>query len=110
MVSELWKWIQSDHAAARLFFYRTRSGCEVDVLIETPKGIIGLEVKARETVDGTDVRALRDVASALGPAWIGGLCVYRGREVRRLGDPALWAIPATRMLSSGLRIEPGKSS
>ena len=110
VVSELWKWIQSDHAAARLFFYRTRSGCEVDVLIETPKGIIGLEVKARETVDGTDVRALRDVASALGPAWIGGLCVYRGREVRRLGDPALWAIPATRMLSSGLRIEPGKSS
>ncbi|MDA8019570.1 MAG: AAA family ATPase, partial [Thermoanaerobaculia bacterium] len=62
VVAECKKWISSGFEPARLFFYRTRSGQQVDLLIKTPDGILGLEIRNRETTVGKDLRALRAIA------------------------------------------------
>jgi predicted AAA+ superfamily ATPase len=97
VVAEIHKWVRSTGAPCELYFYRTRSGMEVDLLIETPRGIVGVEIKNRETVDAADCRSMREVAAALGDEWAGGLCVHRGKTIERLGDPALWAVPSFRL-------------
>jgi uncharacterized protein len=100
VVAEIHKWIRSVGREVELTFYRTRSGMELDLLIQTPHGIIGAEIKGRETVENSDLYAMREVAKALGKSWLGGFCIYRGQEIRRLGDPALWSIPSFRLFSS----------
>ena len=97
VVSELIKWIKSTAQEAEVYFYRTRSGMEVDLLIAFPGGIIGVEIKNQTTVDASDCRSMREVAAALGKEWLGGLCIYRGRQIRRLGEPSLWALPSFRL-------------
>lgn len=99
VVSEIYKWIKTSAAEADLFFYRTRSGLELDLLVQCPRGVFGVEVKARDNVDRTDLQAMRDVGNALGLTWLGGLCVYRGSEIRRVGEPSLWAMPSHRLLA-----------
>lgn len=97
VVSEIYKWIKSMAEEAELFFYRTRSGLEVDLLIQTKQGIIGVEVKCRDNVYLSDCRPMREIALRLGEKWLGGICIYRGRRIVRLGEPSLWAIPAHRL-------------
>ncbi|MGC8989823.1 MAG: ATP-binding protein [Verrucomicrobiia bacterium] len=99
VVSEVYKWIKTSATEAELSFYRTRSGLELDLLIQTPRGILGMEIKSRQRVDTPDLYALREVAKALGSEWLGGLCVYRGSEIRFMGEPSIWAVPSSRLLS-----------
>ncbi len=99
VVSEVYKWIKTSATEAELSFYRTRSGLELDLLIQTPRGILGMEIKSRQRVDTPDLYALREVAKALGSEWLGGLCVYRGSEIRFMGKPSIWAVPSSRLLS-----------
>jgi uncharacterized protein len=62
-----------------LFHYRTQTGQEVDLLLEDPSGrVAGIEVKASSTVQEKDVRALQDLADALGPRFIRGVVLYTG--------------------------------
>ncbi|WP_144311489.1 hypothetical protein [Desulfonatronospira thiodismutans] len=77
--------------------YRTRSGRELDLLIETPAGITGVEIKSRDKVYAKDFRTMQDVALKLGNRWRGGLVVYRGREVRKAADPGIWIVPSRRL-------------
>lgn len=99
VVAELVKWMKTVQRAGELYFYRTRSGLEVDLLLETRHGIIGMEIKSGSTVTGADFRPLRDVASGLGSKWRGGMVIYRGKEIRKIGDPSLWAVPSHRLLT-----------
>lgn len=98
VLTECHKWIQTAAADAELFFYRTRSGREVDLLIRTPAGILGLEVKNRPRTDPSDARPMRALAEAAGKRWLGGLVVYRGAALRPLdAEGAVWAVPAHRL-------------
>jgi predicted AAA+ superfamily ATPase len=97
VVGELFKWIKTVQWAGELTFYRTRSGLEVDLLLETQQGIIGMEIKSRESVTGADLRPLRDVATRLGSQWLGGIVIYRGREIRKIAEPLIWAVPSRRL-------------
>lgn len=83
---------------ARLYSYRTVSGLEVDLLIEIPKGILGVETKNRERTTPRDARPMKAVAEALGPRWLGGIVVYRGGPIINL-EPrsSIWAVPAHRL-------------
>lgn len=96
VVSEARKWIDTLGRDTSLWFYRTRSGREVDLLAATPAGIIGVEVKNRARVGPGDCTGLRALAEALGEEWVGGLVVHRGEELAPLG-PRLWAVPAHRL-------------
>jgi uncharacterized protein len=97
IVTEIYKWVRTAEREAELAFYRTRSGLEVDLLVVTREGVWGIEVKSARRLDTADWRSLRDVGQALGERWRGGLVVYGGTNLERLG-PNVWAVPAARLL------------
>lgn len=96
VVGEAHKWIETMGRDARLSFYRTRSGREVDLLVSLPSGVIGIEVKNRARVARRDASALRALAAALDSEWVGGLVVHRGEEVTEM-EPGIWAVPVHRL-------------
>ena len=96
VVAEARKWIDTVGRDVSLWFYRTRSGREVDLLITTPAGVIGIEVKNRTRVGPADCTGLRALAQTLGDEWTGGLVVHRGDDLEEL-LPGSWAVPAHRL-------------
>jgi len=64
VVAEIVKWMRTRGKEAELYFYRTRSGMEVDLLLETPAGIIAMEIKSRAGAFAKDAQAMRMVAGA----------------------------------------------
>lgn len=65
----------------KLFHYRTHTGTEVDFVIESPYGIIGIEVKAASQVDKKQFRGLQTLADEVGKKFIRGVVLYTGSEV-----------------------------
>jgi predicted AAA+ superfamily ATPase len=99
VVSEIVKWVSTTALPVDLFFYRTRSGFEVDLLIEGDGAVFGLEVKRRDRVDGRDLGPLRKVCTALGDRWAGGAVVSTGNRLECLDESAgIWAVPVHRLL------------
>ena len=100
VVSEVVKWIRTAQRNAEVFFYRTRGGLELDILIGLEGGrYLGMEIKGRRTIVPKDFKPLKAVADALGKAWAGGMIVYRGDEIRKLADPSIWAVPSRRLFT-----------
>ena len=100
VVVEVHKWVSTSARDAALTFYRTTSGLEVDLLVETARGVMGVEVKDRDQAGHADARGLRAIAKELGPRWRGGLVVHRGRRIERIDDGlGIWAVPAHRLLA-----------
>jgi predicted AAA+ superfamily ATPase len=96
-IAELFKYVRTTSSNVEMYFYRTRSGLEVDCLLKTPKGIAGLEIKSRERVTPSDASRLHAVGAALGKEWMGGIVVYRGDAITDLGN-GIWAVPSWRLL------------
>lgn len=99
VVAEIYKWIKTVQQDAELYFYRTRSGLELDLLIQLEGGIVGCEIKSRDRVFPKDVQAMSRIAAVLGGEWLGGLVIYRGKTLRKIGEPALWAVPSRRLFT-----------
>jgi hypothetical protein len=99
VVGEIIKWLKTVQNDSEVYYYRTRTGMEIDILLRTPHGIIGMEIKNRKTYSGSDVRSMRDVAAALGKKWRGGLLVYRGDSLKKIADPDVWVIPSRRLFT-----------
>jgi predicted AAA+ superfamily ATPase len=97
VVSEIIKWIRTVQKQAELWFYRTRSGLELDLLLQMPQGFIGMEIKSRTSVVASDITAMRQIAAALTGEWLGGLVVYRGDRIFKLAEPEIWAVPSNRL-------------
>lgn len=97
VVTEIFKWIKSNERNADLNFYRTRSGLEVDLLLSTPSGVWGVEIKSAKRLGSADFRGLREVAEALGETWRGGVVVYTGATIEKLTNH-IWAVPVERLL------------
>ncbi len=91
------KWIRTLQKNAEIYFYRTRSGLETDIILKTQNGIIGIEIKSREKIVSSDITTLKQVAKGLGNEWKGGLIIYRGEEIKQIGDPDIWAVPSYRL-------------
>ncbi|HVE45017.1 MAG TPA: ATP-binding protein [Gammaproteobacteria bacterium] len=98
VVSEIIKWIKTMRRAVELYFYRTRSGLEVDLLMQTSHGLIGVEIKSRQECAGKDATPLQQIAAQLGEEWRGGLIVYGGNSIKRIAEPNIWAVPFWRLL------------
>lgn len=99
VVGEIHKWISTMLPDTGMYFYRTRSGMEVDLILETDNGLVGVEIKSRPTVAPVDTKSLRAVAVRLGKEWRGGLVVYNGSEISRLSKThSLWAVPLHRLV------------
>ena len=99
VVAELLKWMKTMQHDGDLYFYRTRSGLEVDVILETSSGIIGMEIKSRRTLAAKDTAGLKEIANIIGKRWRGGLVIYSGNEIKRIASPQIWAVPSHRMFT-----------
>ncbi|HPN30763.1 MAG TPA: ATP-binding protein [bacterium] len=98
VVSELYKYIKTMQLNNELYFYRTRSGLEIDAIAESENGIIGFEVKSRDTTNKSDATKLIEFAQALKQKkWRGGIIVYSGNRIEKVAEPNIWAVPARRL-------------
>lgn len=97
VVNEIFKWIKTCQRNVEMFFYRTRSGLELDLLLSTENGFIGIEIKGREVIVPSDFRPIKEIASALKKKWLGGIVIYKGNEIRKLSEPQIWAVPSRRL-------------
>ena len=98
VVCEVHKWIDTMARDASLYFYRTRSGLEVDLIVQTANGIMGIEIKNRKSVHHSDKRNLAAIARSLGDEWLGGLVVYGGQDLVPMDRQlAIWAMPVHRL-------------
>lgn len=78
---------------ARLYFWRTRAGVEVDFVVEHGRRLIGVEVKLTDRPGYRDIAGLRNFLKEH-PNAAGGLLLHSGREIRRL-DEKILATPWT---------------
>lgn len=87
--------------SVQLFHYRNRDQVEVDMVLEHASGeVIGLEVKAAETVRGDDFRGLRHLADRLGARFRAGFVLYTGEQSLSFGE-RLRALPMSSLWMLG---------
>ena len=99
VVGELRKQVSWADSRTALYFFRTATGLEVDVVLERPDGsVAGIEVKASASVGASDFAALKTLRNQLGQLFRAGVVLYLGDQVVPFGDklwlvplPALWA-------------------
>lgn len=102
VLSEIARQLTWSETFARLYHYRDRDQYEVDGVIEDNAGqVVGVEVKAAETVRADDFRGLRLLQRRLGAHFRAGFVLYCGTESLSFGDnltclpiSALWTTPA----------------
>lgn len=98
VVAEAQKLSRTLSLEAELSFYRSRSGLEVDLLVDTPKGLLAFEIKARESSSAVDFRPLRLLADRLGKRLLASFVVTSGGSLARgPADGPFWAIPFHRL-------------
>jgi hypothetical protein len=97
VVLELIKRTKTAQKHAEIYFYRTRSGMELDLLFETQSGLVGMEIRSRKTYARDDLRAMKEVGKGLGKAWRGGLHINRGNVLRKIDELDIWVIPSRRL-------------
>ena len=78
---------------ARLYYWRTRAGQEVDFVLEHGRRLLGIEVKLARQVSYSDAASLQMFLD-MHPATSGGLLLYAGNVVRHLGERIV-AVPWT---------------
>ncbi len=79
---------------ARIMFWRTRGGSEVDFVVYGDSGLHAFEVKNTGRVDSADLRALRTFRQDYPEAEAAVL--YRGRERLKMGE--IWCLPVDDFL------------
>jgi predicted AAA+ superfamily ATPase len=70
---------------ARLYFWRTRSGDEVDFVVEHGRRLLAIEVKLTDQPGYRHAAGLRQFSQDY-PAAVGGLLLHRGTDIRRLAE------------------------
>jgi predicted AAA+ superfamily ATPase len=99
VVMELTKQLGWSRNRARLHYFRTHAGGEVDIVLEDPRGrLVGVEVKAASGVGAGAFQGLRELAEATGKRFLRGIVLYTGTEVVPFG-PRLHAVPVRALWS-----------
>ena len=97
---ELRKQLGWNQTRASLYHFRTTTGQEVDLLLESASGdCVGIEVKASSTVDSSDFRGLRVLAEQIGRRFRRGIVLHLGSESASFADN-LFALPLQRLWSA----------
>lgn len=76
----------------RFWHYRDRDQAEVDLVITRRRKVWGIEIKAGSAVEPRDARGLSRLAAVCGDQFEGGIVLYTGEGVWRLGDPRLHSV------------------
>ncbi len=85
----------------RFHHFRDKDGYEVDLVLEMgTRQVAGVEVKAAASVNSSDFRGLRKLASAAGSRFASGVVLYDGEISASFGD-SLYAVPIRRLWEAG---------
>jgi len=71
--------------SAKLYYWRTRTGQEVDFVLEHGRRVLAIEVKQTTQPGYGDTAGLQSFLTDH-PEWSGGLLLHGGREIRRVED------------------------
>ena len=92
-MAELFKQVTWSKTEPSLFHFRTLSGQEVDVVMESPSGdLVGIEVKAGASVNAADFKGLHVLAEETGKRFRCGVVLYEGHDIVPFGKN-LHAVP-----------------
>ena len=83
----------------QLSHYRDRDGAEVDIIIETPRGIVAVEVKSAVSATTSHLKHLKGLRDRLGDEFLAGIVLTTGAG-QRAGD-RLESLPITSLWLGG---------
>lgn len=93
VATELLKQIAEPVHQSGLHHFRTSDGYEVDFVIEfNDRKLVGIEVKAADTVTLKDCAGLQELKIAAGGDFTCGCVLYRGKQILKIADK-IWALP-----------------
>jgi predicted AAA+ superfamily ATPase len=82
IVGELRKQMTWSTIRVRMYHYRTLGNVEVDIILEDKAGrVIGIEIKASDTVTVRDSNGLRELQETLDAKFIRGIILYTGSQI-----------------------------
>jgi hypothetical protein len=90
--AELRKLLALGAARTELTFWRTRTGHEVDFLLERGRTVVGIEVKWSSTIERRDLTGLESCRTLLRRRWHLGVLLHGGTEAVALDDRTV-AVP-----------------
>ncbi len=96
VVSELLTYIETVAVNTALFHLRDRDGKEVDIVLERPGAIVGVEVKSSTSVDRGDARGLMWLRDRIGDTFRFGALLYSGGLPFEIDD-RIWALPISTL-------------
>ncbi len=84
-----------------MYHFRTRTGAEVDLVLESPFGdLVGIEIKAAARVRNEDLRGLELLRELAGKRFRRGIILYTGKESIPFGKD-LYALPIDSLWQIG---------
>lgn len=97
VLTDLLAWRETEITRPSILYWRTSSGEEVDFVVESQRGLLGLEVKATANPGYNDSKGLRSFLQEYGEAAIGGLLLHGGTETFWISERVL-AVPWWRVI------------
>lgn len=97
VLNDLLAWRDARLDRAEIFYWRTRSAEEVDLVVEAGGRLLPIEVKATGKPNVGDAKHLRTFRQEYGPATRAGLLLHGGQETRWL-TPDVLAVPWWRVI------------
>lgn len=86
VLGDLLAWRDLRTERADVLYWRTRDGEEVDFVIETPRGLLALEVKATRRPGLGDAAGLRTFRDEYPDRVSGGLLLHDGEAIESMGE------------------------
>jgi hypothetical protein len=92
VISEIVRTLVHRGIEPRVFFFRTATGVEVDLLVETAGGLVAIEAKASSTPNRAMAQGIEALRDSVGKRMAKGLVVHAG-TVRLPLAPGIEAVP-----------------
>jgi uncharacterized protein len=96
VVMELIKQSTWSEPRTQLCHYRTHTGQEVDIVLESGPQIVAIEVKSASTLTQEHFKGLRSLQQDAGDTFHRGVVLYTGNQVIQF-DEQLWAAPVSSL-------------
>jgi uncharacterized protein len=97
VVMEIRKQCAWNDQFAQMFYVRTQTNQEIDLLLEDRRGrVVGIEVKAAASSSAGDFKHLRHIAGLLGKRFLRGIVLYTGERTVAF-SPQFIAMPVTAL-------------
>jgi predicted AAA+ superfamily ATPase len=99
IASEIVKWVRTRNSGEKIYFFSAQSRAEVDLVLETASGVIGVQIRNQKEAVTEDIEPLFVLVKAAKTKWLGGMIVTRNKRLRIMDEKrSIWEIPVTRLL------------